>query len=238
MAAPVDGTCLSYASIVYDPAVAGDLNIECFSLGEWQTNCYLLHRAGGKPCWLVDAGFDPQPMIEAVRRNNLEPQRLVLTHAHVDHIGGIAAVRAVWPDLPIAIHEAEVSFLSRPDQNLSLFLESPVIAPEADDVLHHGDELELDGLVFEVRHTPGHSPGGITLVQADSHAALVGDALFHDSVGRVDFPTSDGPTLLKSIQEQLLSLPDETRVLAGHGPETTIGRERANNPFLNGPWPG
>jgi glyoxylase-like metal-dependent hydrolase (beta-lactamase superfamily II) len=208
------------------------LNIEGFALGDWMTNCYVVWPEGGRQCWIVDAGFDPQPLIRLIHERDLEPAMLVLTHAHVDHIAGIDVLRSIWPALPIAIHEAEREFLGSPQLNLSIVLEEPIEAPEATMLLVNGQRLGLGGFEFEVRHTPGHSPGGICLYNAQEKVALVGDTLFRDSIGRYDFPTSDGRLLFGSIRQQLLTLPDETRVLPGHGPETTIGRERRSNPFL------
>jgi glyoxylase-like metal-dependent hydrolase (beta-lactamase superfamily II) len=212
--------------------MASELEINGFALGPWQTNCYVVGVSGGRSCWIVDAGFEPGALIEAVRRSGREPELVLLTHAHVDHIGGLSEVRAAWPDVPIAIHEAEAEALTDPEGNLSAYLDEPLTAPPADRVLRHGDALELAGLRFEIRHTPGHSPGGICAYQAENAAALAGDALFNGAVGRFDFPNSDGPTLLRSIRERLLTLPDETTVYPGHGPTTTIGEERQTNPFL------
>jgi len=209
-----------------------ELKIHAFTLGQWMTNCYVVHAEGSKTCWIIDAGFDPDPMIEAVKQYGMTPSMLVLTHAHVDHIAGINTVRESWPDLPIAIHEAEAKFLSDPILNLSAGAGMNITAPEPDRLLHHGDTLTLDGLDFEVRHTPGHSPGGICLYQSDCGVALVGDTLFYDSIGRHDFPTSDGEQLMRSIREQLMTLPDPTEVYPGHMQPTTIGRERQLNPFL------
>ena len=218
------------------------LHIEIFCLGEWMTNCYVVHKAlaqpGGQPsstdCWIVDAGFKPDAMIQYIQDNRLTPQQVVLTHAHVDHIAGVGAVRKHWPEVPILIHEAERQFLTDPALNLSVALLEPVIAPQATGTLEHGQTLSLDGIEFEVRHTPGHSPGSVTLYQADAAVALVGDVLFLDSIGRTDFPNCDHEQLLESIRTQLYVLPEQTRVLPGHGPETTIGHERANNPFVQG----
>lgn len=207
------------------------LHIETFTLGDWMTNCYLLH-AGGGACWMIDAGFDPEPMLDHLDEHGLTLERIVLTHAHVDHIGGLNAVRRRWPNAPIAIHEAERDFLGTPALNLSIVLEQPIVAPEADATLAQGDVLTLDTLRFEVRHTPGHSPGGITLYEAEHGVAFVGDALFAGAIGRFDFPTSDYNTLIAGIRNQLMTLPDATRILPGHGPETTVGRERETNPFL------
>jgi hydroxyacylglutathione hydrolase len=211
------------------------LHIETFCLGEWMTNCYVVWADGGdgaQPCWVVDAGFGPGDMIGFIRERGLALQQVVLTHAHVDHIAGLQEVRDAWPDVPILIHADEADFLTEPTLNLSAALAEPVVAPAATGTLAHGDVLELGGLNFQVRHTPGHSPGGISLYQAESGVVLVGDALFAGSVGRTDFPTSDGPTLGRAIREQLYTLPDDTRVLPGHGPATTIGREKRTNPYV------
>jgi len=207
------------------------LKTKRFCLGDWATNCYLVYTDSGA-CWIVDAGFEPDYLIRYTKEKGLRPEKIILTHAHVDHIAGLTEVCAAFPGLPILIHEAEREFPGDPMLNLSAALTEQIVAPEPTDTLTHGDQLELDGNVFQVRHTPGHSPGGICLYQPDHQLALVGDTLFAGSIGRYDFPTSDGPTLMRSIHEQLMTLPDETRVLPGHGPETTIGRERVSNPFL------
>jgi len=210
------------------------LHIETFSLSDWMTNCFVIHSdaGGSRTCWIVDAGFEPQPLVEYVQRHDLMPSHVILTHAHVDHIAGLSELRQQWPQVAILSHEAEHAFLTDPRRNLSAMMDRPIRVPAATGKLEHGQSLELDGASFEVRHTPGHSPGGITLYQADLGVAIVGDALFASSIGRTDFPGSDHATLIRSIRQQIFSLPDETRVLSGHGPETAVGRERASNPFL------
>lgn len=210
-----------------------DFSIQMFTLGQWQTNCYVV--AVGAECWIVDASFDPEPMLDAIDAAGLTPTQVVLTHGHLDHIAGLWAVRERYPDIPILIHEAEKDFLTDTILNLSAAVLQPVVGPEATRLLKDQEVLSLGGLDFEIRHTPGHSPGGITLLQADHAVALVGDTLFAGSVGRYDFPTSDGAALMKSIRERILSLDDGVRVLPGHGPETSIGHERATNPYLQSP---
>lgn len=210
-----------------------ELSVQTFTLGQWQTNCFVL--AVGKSCWIVDAGFDPEAMLDAIDAQGLEVEQVVLTHAHLDHIAGLHMVRHRHRDVPILIHADEESFLTDTRLNLSAAIAEPVVAPEATGLIHHGEQLELNGVAFEIRHTPGHSPGGITLIQHETNLVIVGDTLFAGSIGRHDFPTSDGPRLMQSINEQLMTLPDEMQVLPGHGPATTIGQERATNPFLNQP---
>lgn len=208
------------------------LRIEGFSLGAWETNCYVAWTRDGGECLIIDAGYEPEPLLAFVDDRRLTPAQVVLTHAHLDHIGGLQEVRRRFPEVPIAIHEAEREFLTDTALNLSAYIGEPLVAPEATATLRHGDAVALSEHVFEVRHTPGHSPGNVCLYQPQAHVAIVGDTLFAGSIGRYDFPTSDGPTLMRSIREQLLTLPDNTRVLPGHGPETTIGRERRSNPYL------
>jgi glyoxylase-like metal-dependent hydrolase (beta-lactamase superfamily II) len=150
----------------------------------------------------------------------------------LDHIAGLLALRARFPGTPIWIHRAEEAWLTDPVLNLSDGYGVPVTAPTADRLLAHGETLNLAGQDWTVRHTPGHSPGGISLWQEEAGVALVGDTLFAGSIGRHDFPGSDFATLSRSIREQLYTLPDRTKVLPGHGPTTTIAREKLSNPFV------
>jgi len=180
----------------------------------------------------VDAGFDPAPLIARVQGLGLTPTALILTHAHLDHIAGVAEVRRAFPGLAVWIHEAEAAWLSDPELNLSSFSGTPVTAPGPDRTLTDGDRLTLEGTTWEVRHTPGHSPGGITLYNAPSEIALVGDALFAGSIGRTDFPGCSLEALAESIKTRLYTLPDATRIYSGHGPPTSIGREKNYNPYV------
>lgn len=213
--------------------------IETFTLGPWATNCYLVHGGPGTPgtsakCWVADVSFEPDELIDRVRELGLEPEAVVLTHAHVDHIAGVAEFIRAFPGTPVWIHEAEQRWLSDPMLNLSAAAGVPVTSPGPDRLLHHGDRLSLAGETWEVRHTPGHSPGSIALIHAKSHRAITGDALFAGSVGRTDFPGCDPRVLEQSIRTQLYTLGDDLTFYPGHGPTSTIGRERRTNPYVQG----
>lgn len=223
------------------------LRIQTFDPGPYATNCYVVASdadgspPGGpgdsniaRPCWIIDAGFEPDAMIHAIREQRLTPHALVLTHAHIDHIAGVRDVLKAFPGTPVWIHEAERDWLGDPELNLSIFTGQPVTAPGPDRTLTHGEKLTLADQVFTVLHIPGHSPGGITLYNAAAKVAFVGDALFAGSIGRTDFPGCSFEELERSIRTRLYTLPDDTIVLPGHGPRTTIGKEKNSNPFVRG----
>lgn len=210
--------------------------IAAFALGPFQTNCYIVHEPDSHAAWIVDAGFDPAELIDFVRSQSLRPEALILTHAHADHIAGVDTVLEAFPNLPIHIHPAEREWLTDPHANLSAGMGVPVVCrsirhTEVRD-LNDADTLTLAGQPWRIAHTPGHSPGSISLINEPARIAIVGDALFNGSIGRTDFPHSDFDTLANSIRDKLYTLPPDTRVLPGHGPATTIARERTTNPFV------
>ncbi|MBM4108961.1 MAG: MBL fold metallo-hydrolase [Phycisphaerae bacterium] len=216
------------------PWARAGLAIDAFALGPYETNCYVLRRPGSPECWIFDAGFDPDDLIGHVRALGLKPKALLLTHAHPDHIAGIGAVLAAFPGTPVLIHRDEERWLTEPELNLSAFMGVPVSAPGPDALLDHGQVLRLAGLDWTVLHVPGHSPGGCAFHCPQAHVTISGDALFAGSIGRTDFPGSNFETLERSIRTRLYTLPPDTVVLPGHGPPTTVARERAGNPFVRG----
>lgn len=208
--------------------------VEGFELGPYATNCYLASVPGSGDCWIIDAGFGPRGLLDRVRSRGLRPTALILTHAHVDHLGGIADVLARHPGLPIYLHEAEHAWLGDPVLNLSAAMGVPVTIPGPARPLRDGDRLELAGTFWKVLHVPGHSPGGVALVHGESGTALVGDALFAGSIGRTDLPGGNFETLAAAIRRKLYTLPEGTRIYPGHGPPSTIGEEKRTNPFVKG----
>ncbi len=186
-------------------------------------------------CWLVDPGLPPatRQMLDHVAARGLRPEAVMLTHAHSDHIAGVPEVLEAHPDLPVWLATAEWSYLEDPMNNLSAMigLALSFSVPRLED-LAPGKELTLGSTTWSVIDTGGHSPGGRTLYCPGEGVAIVGDSLFSGGIGRYDFPHSDGRLLLANIREHLLTLPDETRVFCGHGPDTTIGQERRYNPYV------
>ncbi len=207
--------------------------IEGYTLGPFATNCYVVRVAGGDACWFVDASWGAAALVERVKELGLRPEKLLLTHAHPDHIAGVPEVKGAMPDLPVAIHGAEREWLTDATKNLSTALGGEAITVgAADEILEDGQALSLGETEWEVLHTPGHSPGGVSLYCAGLGVVIAGDTLFAGSIGRFDFPSSDEGALFASIREKLYALPDETVVLPGHGAATTVGREKASNPFV------
>ncbi|HXF48304.1 MAG TPA: MBL fold metallo-hydrolase [Verrucomicrobiae bacterium] len=204
--------------------------VQTITVGPFFENCFLVADEKTKDCWIIDPGAEGSRIRAEIQRLGLKPSKILLTHAHGDHIGAVEELRRHY-NIPVFIHEKDHPLLISAEENLSAAFGMPISAGKADGFLKEGEKLKLGGLSFEVIETPGHTPGGITIY--GEKAAFTGDALFAGSIGRYDFPHSDGEVLMQSLK-RLLELPDDTAVYSGHGAATTIGRERETNPFLLG----
>jgi hydroxyacylglutathione hydrolase len=208
------------------------LAIRTVPLGPFQTNCLILSCPQDGECWVVDPGMQPEPAIEYVRADGLTPSRILLTHGHCDHIGGTTQFKEAFPDVLICCPEKDAEMLGDPDANLSAPFGLPMTCPPADEIIKPGQELTLGQTVWTVLDTAGHTPGGVSFYCQQEKLVIVGDALFSGSVGRTDIPGGSHGQLIENIRKNLLTLPDDTRAIPGHGPETVIGIERATNQFL------
>ncbi|MCS6852950.1 MAG: MBL fold metallo-hydrolase [Gemmataceae bacterium] len=196
-------------------------------------NTYVLWHTGREEALIIDPGLEPELILDFLRDHALVPAALLCTHGHGDHIGGNAALKEAFPAVPLFIGVNDVPLLNDPELNMSAPFGLPITSPPADQTLREGDVLDLAGIRLEVLDLPGHSPGHIVfLLRRQPPIVFAGDTLFRGSVGRWDFPGSDGNLLLTGIREKLFRLPPETVVYPGHGPATTIGHERATNPFV------
>ncbi|KFZ43169.1 MBL fold metallo-hydrolase [Anoxybacillus flavithermus] len=206
---------------------------ERIPLGPLQTNAYVLVHENGT-CLIFDPGSEGEKLIQHIEANGWTPLAVLLTHAHFDHIGAVDDVRNHW-SIPVYVHKKEQHWLTDPMKNGSLlFMGETITVNEADVLLEEEQTLTIGDFSLQVIETPGHSPGSVSYYVEDAQAIVSGDVLFLGSIGRTDLPGGNYEQLLQSIHRQLLVLPEETVVLCGHGPETTIGTEMDTNPFLNG----
>ncbi len=208
-----------------------------FPVGPLQANAYLAICEETHDCALVDPGEEAELLIEAAADQGAEIVSILLTHAHLDHVGGVATAKRETGS-PVYLHPADsglYSAVSIQAQSFGLEVEAP---PQPDGDLEDGQIIEIGARRLEVRHTPGHSPGHVCLI--GDGFALVGDCVFAGSIGRTDLPGGDYRLLMESINEKLLTLPDDTVLYTGHGPTTTVFKERTTNPFLTGAfgWSG
>jgi hydroxyacylglutathione hydrolase len=199
-------------------------------------NCYLALIEGQNECLVIDPGLEPEEIIAWIESRKLRPAAILNTHGHADHIAGNAALKQRWPEAPLMIGRGDAPKLTDADLNLSASYGLPITSPPADRLLDEGERLTLAGFELEVLDTPGHSAGHVVFVWKEPSPWIVfgGDVLFAGGIGRTDFPDGDYDTLMRSIREKLFTLPDDTQVLPGHGPVTTVGEEKRSNPWLGG----
>jgi glyoxylase-like metal-dependent hydrolase (beta-lactamase superfamily II) len=199
-------------------------------VGPLQVNCFILADDKTREAVIIDPGDDGADILKIIKEKGLKVRYIVNTHAHFDHVGANTAIKEAT-GAELLLHEADAPVLATVSHQSRSFGMNPVSSPAADRLLKHGDIIAAGEISLKVLHTPGHTPGGISLLEQGM--VFTGDALFAGSIGRTDFPGGDLMTLLRSIKTRLMTLPDDTKVFSGHGPESTIGEERRENPFLN-----
>ena len=207
---------------------------ECFELGPFDARCVVAWSEESRDAVVIDPGFDAGTVIAWLRRNDLEVSSIVLTHAHLDHACGVADVRESFAAARTLLHADDLPLYHNMGMQATLFgFPEPGVVPE-DGVIADGETITVGGERLVVRHAPGHSPGHIVLLdEAAAHpVAVVGDVLFAGSIGRTDLWGGSMELLERSIRDVLYRLPRHTRVIPGHGPETTIGEEMDTNPFV------
>ncbi|MFC1986603.1 MBL fold metallo-hydrolase [Chloroflexota bacterium] len=205
--------------------------VEKLEVGPFASNCYITCAESNKEAIIIDPGAEPNTILKRVKDLGVEVKLIVLTHSHIDHIGAVKEVKeATAAELAIHANDAKSLQTSQPlGAVFNLSIQAP---PPPERLLKDGDSIDISGLHFLVLHTPGHTPGGISIL--GEGVVFTGDTLFNFGIGRFDMPGGNGSQLMNSIITKLMVLPDNTVVYPGHGPETTIGTERRGNPFLRG----
>ena len=207
------------------------MDVRMLTVGQVAENCFIFRRDGSDRAIVVDPGEEPERILGAIEEMGVGVDAILLTHTHFDHIGAVAPV-AKATGAPVYCPEIEAPVLA----DIMAYIPWPGFGPyesyDADELISGGEKLELAGMEIDVHHTPGHSPGHVTFSIPDEKALFSGDVLFQGSVGRIDLPGGDGPTLLESLRLLVEGFPEDSTVYPGHMGITTLGAERATNPFL------
>lgn len=207
------------------------IDIKQLPLGPLQTNCYFLGCQTTKRAAIIDPAWDGHAIANMVQKDGYTVTHILLTHSHFDHIGGLAHLKEDT-DAPIYAHEKAVPFIEMGAQIARRWGLTMPETPPVDHTIAEGDTIAVGNVSLEVLFTPGHAPGHVCFYLREYDVLFDGDVLFQGSIGRTDLPGGDFTTLMDSIEQKLLPLPDNTQLLSGHGPVTTIGAERHTNPFL------
>jgi hydroxyacylglutathione hydrolase len=211
-----------------------DIQLATIVSQPFEQNTYVARLKGRNDCLVVDPGLEPDKIIGYLDQQNLVPAAILNTHGHSDHIAGNAALKKRWPDCPLLIGVGDAAKLTDPWLNLSANFGVPLASPPADLTVKDDDTYSAAGFDLQVRAIPGHTTGHVVYLWegAEPPLVFVGDVIFAGSVGRSDFPDGNHRQLILGIRSKLFTLPDETILLPGHGPATTVGEEKLNNPFV------
>lgn len=200
----------------------------------FEQNTYVVWLSARKECVVIDPGLEPQKIIKQLQRHELTPVAILNTHGHGDHIGGNGVLKKHWPTCPVVIGQGDAPKLGDARENLSADFGIPLVSPPADVTVKDGETYSAAGIDWKVLEIPGHTAGHVVYLCEERRPAkvFVGDVIFAGSIGRTDFPDGDFPKLVQGIQEKLFRLSDETELYPGHGPPTTVGKEKRSNPFV------
>jgi hydroxyacylglutathione hydrolase len=213
-----------------------EIELTAIVSSEFQENCYVARLRGRNDCLVVDPGLEPDRIVEYLASAELTPAAILNTHGHIDHVAGNGELKRRWPECPLVIGAGDAEKLVNPRSNLSAIYGLPLASPPADATVNDGDVYSAAGFDLEVLAIAGHSAGHVVYLWKahQPYIAFVGDVIFAGSVGRADFPDGDFDALVRGIRAKLFPLPDETVLYTGHGPLTTVGVERRDNPFVGG----
>lgn len=207
------------------------LKIVALEVGPLLVNCYLIGTAD-KSCLIIDPGDDADLIVSNIRQLGWRPEVILLTHSHYDHIGAVGALLAAYPECVLACSETTSKQIIDPIRNLSVYLGNPISSPSASRILKDGERFDAMGVEWIATEIPGHDPGEMVYYCAMEGIAFSGDVIFFGSIGRSDFPGGDGDALLKGLLSWLKSVPPQTVIFPGHGPQTSVQQELKHNPFL------
>lgn len=209
------------------------MKLKTIVVGPFEVNCYLYWDEATSDGVIIDPGLDGDVIIHEVGKSGMAPRAILLTHGHGDHIAAVEPVKEHF-QLPLYVGKGDEELMRNPSANVSELIGQPIVAPRPDHIVEDEQTIAIGSLQFSVIATPGHTPGGVCYLDEKANLIFTGDSLFWGSIGRTDLPGGSLNTLLDSIKGKLMKLPDSITCYPGHGPQTTIGAEKSQNPFLTG----
>ena len=208
------------------------MDIICIETGPIMTNCYIVVNEQNNSAFIIDTSLQgAASLFEEIEKRKLKVEFILLTHSHWDHAGDAKIVHEKY-NVPVMIHKEDEYRILNPNENVVIPIPWQMESFQVQKYLNHNDKIEFNDKVFEIRHTPGHTEGGISIINHSERVIFAGDTIFKESIGRTDLPGGDFELLLESIKTQILTLDDDYTIFSGHGEKTTVGYEKSNNPFI------